>query len=189
MAATVGFFAAAGRRDLLVHQFWGEDMNFPKEQEEEPTRTWPSFAVGLLIMAAYAASAHAEPVSYELQSRCGHDAAAAVAREMQTDMDETKQAGHSEAEYKNSTSHYYENNYSSLMNGCFVLLTVHSTLRPLNIITKSLVDASTGHTLGYFTTNFDKGPSALPSEGEFNGVKYTDEKQWQAKIRPYLYNQ
>jgi hypothetical protein len=102
------------------------------------------------ITVALAGTARAEPAPYELQSRCGNDAAVFFARQKQKWEDADRAYGEIP-----STSYDYENNYSPSMKGCFVLISSHWSSKMNGYYYEGrgyhLYDVSAHRLIGYFS--------------------------------------
>jgi hypothetical protein len=128
--------------------------------------------------------------TYQLQERCGHDAAALFAQDKQSSYEKLKAWGITKTDP--IVNYDYVSNYSVPMQGCFILMTTTisgvSGGHPDWTTAYKLIDVNTNRLLGsyekssveYVTYN------PVPHLCKFNGVECSSEAEWRAKITPYV---
>jgi len=152
--------------------------------------------IGLALLSSLG-TAHAESLP-ELQSRCGNDAVALLARQRQLDEDLLT----AEARAKTNTAYDYEHHYSESMKGCFVVIEdvetwsmpdPNKTRTYLHTATRyRLFDVNAHHEIGRFdkvrTNHTDHKPGGFQKSigCNFGGVECSGEAEWRAKAAPYI---
>jgi hypothetical protein len=140
-------------------------------------------AAGVILISTITSHAATleNTIPYELQSRCGNDAAVFFKRHLE--QGRSNDAAFEHRPTQDYATYNYENNYSPTMGGCFIVIKNAESIPGGSLYGACLYNVATHRELGHFGVMKKDLVSC-----EFNGAQCSSESEWQRLAKPYLHN-